>query len=50
MFEIFDVAEHLPLVIEIVDTEETIKAFLPTLDAMTPGASYARASAARSVE
>ncbi len=28
--------EDLPLVIEIVDTEERIKAFLATLDAMTP--------------
>ncbi len=35
--KILDVAEHLPLVIEIVDTEEKIKAFLPTLDAMMPG-------------
>jgi uncharacterized protein len=26
----------LPLVIEIVDTEEKIKAFLPTLDEMMP--------------
>jgi hypothetical protein len=34
---ILDVAEHLPLVIEIVDTEEKIRAFLPTLDAMMPG-------------
>ena len=34
--KILDVAENLPLVIEIVDTEETIKAFLPTLDAMLP--------------
>ena len=30
-------AEHLPLVIEIVDTEAKIKAFLPTLDAMMTG-------------
>ncbi len=35
--KILDVAEHLPLVIEIVDTEEKIKAFLPTLDAMMSG-------------
>jgi hypothetical protein len=35
--KILDVAEHLPLVVEIVDTEEKIKAFLPTLDAMMPG-------------
>ena len=34
---ILDVAERLPLVIEIVDTEEKIKAFLPTLDAMMLG-------------
>jgi PII-like signaling protein len=35
--KILDVAERLPLVIEIVDTEEKIKAFLPTLDAIMPG-------------
>ncbi len=35
--KILDVAERLPLVIEIVDAEEAIKAFLPTLDAMMPG-------------
>ena len=35
--KILDVAERLPLVIEIVDTEEKIKAFLPTLDAMMAG-------------
>lgn len=35
--KILDVAERLPLVIEIVDTEDKIKAFLPTLDAMMPG-------------
>ena len=35
--QILDVAEHLPLVIEIVDTEEKIKTFLPTLDAMMTG-------------
>src|SRR3974390_114275 len=34
--KILDIAERLPLVIEIVDTEEKIKAFLPTLDAMMP--------------
>ena len=35
--KILDVAEHLPLVIEIVDTEDKIKAFLPTLDSMMLG-------------
>ena len=30
-------AENLPLVIEIVDTEDKIKAFLPVLDAVMPG-------------
>ena len=35
--KILDVAEHLPLVIEIVDTEDKIKAFLPVLDLMMPG-------------
>lgn len=34
---ILDVVERLPLVIEIVDTEDKIKAFLPTLDTMMPG-------------
>jgi PII-like signaling protein len=34
--KILDVAEHLPMVIEIVDTEEKIKAFLPVLDSMMP--------------
>ena len=34
--KILDVAENLPLVVEIVDTEEAIKAFLPTLDSMLP--------------
>jgi len=34
--KILDVAESLPLVIEIVDAEEKIKAFLPALDAMMP--------------
>ena len=32
--KILDVAEHLPMVIEIVDTEDKIKAFLPVLDGM----------------
>jgi PII-like signaling protein len=32
--KILRLSEDLPLVIEIVDTEEKIKAFLPTLDAM----------------
>ena len=35
--KILDVRENLPLVIEIVDTEDKIKAFLPVLDAMMPG-------------
>jgi PII-like signaling protein len=34
---ILDVRENLPLVIEIVDTEDKIKAFLPVLDGMMPG-------------
>ena len=34
--KILDVVERLPLVIEIVDTEEKIKSFLPTLDEMMP--------------
>ena len=34
--KILDVAERLPLVIEIVDIEDKIKAFLPLLDAMMP--------------
>ena len=34
--KILDVCENLPLVIEIVDTEDNIKAFLPVLDAMMP--------------
>jgi len=34
--KILDVRENLPLVIEIVDTEDKIKAFLPTLDAIMP--------------
>ena len=35
--KILDVAEHLPMVIEIVDTEDKIKAFLPVLDGMMRG-------------
>jgi uncharacterized protein len=34
--KILRLSEDLPLVIEIVDTEEKIKAFLPTLDEMMP--------------
>ena len=34
--KILDVRENLPLVIEIVDTEDKIKAFLPVLDDMMP--------------
>ena len=34
--KILDVRENLPLVIEIVDTEDNIKAFLPILDFMMP--------------
>jgi uncharacterized protein len=34
--KILDVAEHLPIVIEIVDTEDNIKAFLPVIDSMMP--------------
>ena len=34
--KILDAAENLPLVIEIVDAEEKIKAFLTVLDAMMP--------------
>jgi len=34
--KILRLSEDLPLVIEIVDTEDKIKAFLPTLDAMMP--------------
>ena len=34
--KVLDVRENLPLVIEIVDTEENIKTFLPVLDAMMP--------------
>jgi hypothetical protein len=32
--KILRLSEDLPLIVEIVDTEERIKAFLPTLDAM----------------
>ncbi len=32
--KILSLSEDLPLVIEIVDTEDAIKAFLPTLDSM----------------
>ena len=35
--KILNVAEHLPMVIEIVDTEDKIKAFLPVLDGMMRG-------------
>jgi uncharacterized protein len=35
--KILDVAERLPMVIEIVDTEEKVKAFLPVLDGMMRG-------------
>jgi uncharacterized protein len=35
--KILRLSQDLPLVIEIVDTEEKIKAFLPTLDAIMPG-------------
>jgi uncharacterized protein len=35
--KILDIAEHLPMVIEIVDTEGKIKAFLPALDGMMRG-------------
>jgi PII-like signaling protein len=34
--KILALSEDLPLVIEIVDTEDKIKAFLPVLDAMMP--------------
>ena len=34
--KILDVRENLPLVIEIVDTEDKIKAFVPILDSMMP--------------
>ncbi len=32
--KLLDISEDLPLIVEIVDTEEAIKAFLPTLDGM----------------
>ncbi|MEO8113038.1 MAG: DUF190 domain-containing protein [Phenylobacterium sp.] len=32
--KILDLSDNLPVVVEIVDTEEKIEAFLPTLDAM----------------
>jgi PII-like signaling protein len=35
--KIVDSPENLPLVVEIVDTEDKIKAFLPVLDAIMPG-------------
>ncbi len=31
---VFDLSSDLPLLIEIVDTEEKVRAFLPTLDGM----------------
>ena len=34
--KILRLAENLPLVIEVVDTEDKIKAFLPVLDSMMP--------------
>jgi PII-like signaling protein len=34
--KILRLAEDLPIVVEIVDTEDKIKAFLPTLDAIMP--------------
>ena len=34
--KILRLSEDLPMIIEIVDAEEKIKAFLPTLDAMMP--------------
>jgi PII-like signaling protein len=34
--KIVDAAERLPLIIEIVDSEEKLKAFLPILDALIP--------------
>lgn len=34
--KIVDSPENLPLVVEIVDTEDKIKAFLPVLDAIMP--------------
>ncbi len=35
-WKILRLYEDLPLIVEIVDTEEKIEAFLPTLDAMMP--------------
>jgi uncharacterized protein len=35
--KILRLSENLPLVIEIVDTEDKIKGFLPILDSMMPG-------------
>ena len=35
--KIVDSPENLPLIVEIVDTEDKIKAFLPVLDAIMPG-------------
>lgn len=32
--KILDLSDNLPVVVEIVDTEEKVEAFLPTLDAM----------------
>jgi PII-like signaling protein len=34
--KILRLSEDLPMIIEIVDTDDKIKAFLPTLDAMMP--------------
>ena len=34
--KILRLSEDLPMIIEIVDTEDKIKAFLPTLDVMMP--------------
>jgi PII-like signaling protein len=34
--KILRLSEDLPMIIEIVDSEDKIKAFLPTLDAMMP--------------
>jgi PII-like signaling protein len=36
-WKILRLYEDMPLIVEIVDTEEKIKSFLPTLDAMMPG-------------
>jgi uncharacterized protein len=35
-WKILRLYEDMPLIVEIVDTEEKIKSFLPTLDAMMP--------------